>query len=64
MSGTSASPEGLNRMKTAYAKDVAVLPPRAVAAIIKSGGFEAPVQFFQAGLIHAWFAKRASGRIV
>lgn len=57
------SAEGLSRMKATYAKDVAVLPPSAVASIIKSGGFEAPVRFFQAGLIHAWFAKRASGNI-
>lgn len=63
MSGASVSPEGLSRMKDAYDKDVAILPPRAVASIIESGGFEAPVQFFQAGLIHAWFAKRASGSI-
>ena len=62
MSG-SLSPEGLSRIKAAYAKDVALLPPKAVAAIIESGGFEAPVQFFQAGLIHAWFAKRARGHI-
>ncbi len=48
-------------MKAAYAKDVAILPPADVASIIESGGFEAPVQFFQAGLIHAWFAKRVSG---
>lgn len=59
MATSSASPEGLSRMKAAYSKDVAVLPPTTVASIIKSGRFETPVQFFQAGLIHAWFAKRA-----
>lgn len=53
--------EGLERMRAAYAKDVAILPPEAVASIIKAGGFEFPVRFFQAGLISAWFAKRASG---
>ena len=63
MSGASVSPEGLNRMKAAYDRDVAVLPPTEVASIIEAGGFKAPVQFFQAGLIHAWFAKPASGRI-
>lgn len=62
MSG-SLSAEGVSRIKAAYGKDVAVLPPKAVAAIIESTGFEAPVQFFQAGLIRAWFAKRASGHI-
>ena len=63
MAASDVSSQGLSRMKAAYAKDVAVLPPTSVASIIKSGGFEAPVQFFQAGLIHAWFAKRASGNI-
>ena len=63
MSGASVSPEGLSRIKDAYDKDVAVLPPTEVASIIESGGFEAPVQLFQAGLIHAWFAKRATGAI-
>lgn len=59
MSGASVSPEGLSRIKAAYAKDVAILPPSVVAAIIEAGGFDTPVQFFQAGLIHAWFARRA-----
>lgn len=52
-------PERLERTRAAYAKDVAVLPPTLVASIIGSAGFEPPVQFFQAGLIHAWFSKRA-----
>ena len=52
-------PERLERTRAAYAKDVAVLPPALVASIIGSAGFEPPVQFFQAGLIHAWFSKRA-----
>lgn len=59
MTGSGDSAEGLRRMKAAYANDVAVLPPADVASIIAAGGFERPVQFFQAGLIHAWFAKRA-----
>ena len=54
-------PEGLERMRAAYAKDVAILPPAQVVSIIKAGGFGAPVKFFQAGLIHAWFSKCASG---
>lgn len=58
MATSNLSPEGLNRMKAAYAKDVAVLPSAEVKSIIKSGGFAAPVQFFQSGLIHAWFARR------
>lgn len=64
MAHSDASAEGLNRMRAAYAKDVAVLSPAAVASIIKSAGFEEPVQFFQAGLIHAWFAKLSYPRQV
>jgi tRNA (cmo5U34)-methyltransferase len=60
MSTSAVSAEGLERMKSGYAKDVAILPPTAVASIIESGGFEKPVQFFQAGLIHGWFATRGS----
>jgi signal transduction histidine kinase len=32
--------------------------PLVIASIIEAGGFETPVQFFQAGLIHAWFSRR------
>jgi tRNA (cmo5U34)-methyltransferase len=64
MAPADASPEGLDRMKTAYAKNVAVLPPGSVASIIKSGGFDSPVQFFQAGLIHAWYARCTSNNVV
>jgi tRNA (cmo5U34)-methyltransferase len=60
MSTADASPEWINKMKAAYEKDVAILPTAAVASIIKAGGFETPVEFFQAGFIHAWFAKCAS----
>ena len=55
---------GLEQMRAAYAKDVAVLPPTQVASIIKSGGFDTPVMFYQAGLIHAWFSRRAHGNPV
>jgi len=55
---TDVTDEGLRRMKATYAKDVAVLPPAEVAAILRAGGFEAPRTFFQAGLIRAWFARR------
>lgn len=60
MAAAGIPPEGLARLRTAYAKDVAILPPKRIAAIIESGGFEAPVQFYQAGLIHAWFSRRVS----
>ena len=61
MAAAELTPEALQRMREAYGRDVAVLPPAEVEAIIAAGGFEAPVRFFQAGLIHAWFA-RASGQ--
>lgn len=59
MSAAGVSAEALERMKTAWSRDVAILPQSSVASIIKSGGFEMPMQFYQAGLIHAWFARRA-----
>jgi tRNA (cmo5U34)-methyltransferase len=59
MLAAGVPPEGLERMRAAWARDVAILPPLAVASIIKSGGFEQPVQFFQSALIHAWFCRRA-----
>jgi tRNA (cmo5U34)-methyltransferase len=59
MAGADISPEGIDRMRKAYANDVGVLPPSRVASIIESGGFESPVQFFQTGLIHAWLSTRS-----
>lgn len=50
---------GLEQMRAAYARDVAILPPAQVASIIASGGFGEPVMFYQAGLIRAWFSKLA-----
>ena len=59
MSSADISPENIDRMRKAYANDVGVLPPRTVESIIEAGGFERPVLFFQAGLIHAWVSRRA-----
>jgi len=64
MSTASISDEAIERMRKAYASDVGVLSPGRIMSIIESGGFERPVQFFQAGLIHAWLSKRASGNVV
>src|SRR5690606_6120381 len=50
----------LERVRAAYARDVAVLPAQQVAGIIQAAGFEAPVQFFQAGLMHGWVCQRAA----
>lgn len=61
MGAAGIPPEGLQRMREAWKKDVAILPPAEVAGIIQSAGFETPVQFHQAGLIHGWFAWRSRG---
>ncbi|HEY1191767.1 MAG TPA: class I SAM-dependent methyltransferase [Gemmata sp.] len=61
MRAMDAPPEGLDRMRSAYERDVAVLPPGEVAALVESGGFEPPVPFYQTGLVHAWFTRRAAG---
>lgn len=59
-SGAPVEPATFERSRAAYAKDVALLPPGQVAAIIESGGFAPPIQLFQAGLIHAWYSRRKS----
>lgn len=51
--------DGLERLRAAYEHDVAVLPPSDVEGIIASGGLVNPVPFFQAGLIHAWYSRKA-----
>jgi tRNA (cmo5U34)-methyltransferase len=60
MAGAGVPPEGLERMRSAYSKDVAVLSPQVVAAVIQAGGFDPPVLFYQAGLLHAWLARRVA----
>lgn len=60
MTASGVTLEGVERMCAAYARDVAILPPQLIASIIEAGGFAPPVQFFQAGLIHGWFSRRAA----
>jgi tRNA (cmo5U34)-methyltransferase len=50
----------LDKMRDAYGRIVAVLPPSEVASMITAGGFDSPVLFFQNLLMHAWYAKRGS----
>lgn len=57
-SGTITLPEEIERMREAYTRDVAVLPPDDVRDLITRGGFDSPTRFFQAGMIHAWYARR------
>jgi tRNA (cmo5U34)-methyltransferase len=52
------TPEAIEKMRSAYDRDVAVLPPEEVGGIISAGGFDAPVPFLQTGLIRAWYARR------
>lgn len=40
--------------------DVAVLPSREIESFIQQAGFEQPVLFFQALLIHAWFSRKTT----
>jgi tRNA (cmo5U34)-methyltransferase len=54
----------IEKTDSAWAKDVAILPPDEMRQIIQFGGFESPVQFYQAGFVHAWFAVRSSGHTV
>lgn len=58
MSVAEMTVEGLERMRAAYRRDVAILAPGAVEAMIRCAGFDPVVQFHQAGLIHAWYAVR------
>ena len=39
---------------------VGMLSPAALERLIAANGFEAPVPFFQALLMHAWFARRSA----
>lgn len=59
MKAADVPPDGIERLREAYRRDVAVLPAGDVEAIIASGGFENPVLFFQAALIHAWYSRKA-----
>jgi tRNA (cmo5U34)-methyltransferase len=52
--------ENVDKLRSVYGRDVALLPTQQVESIIASGGFEAPLQFLQTMLIHAWYSKRAS----
>lgn len=59
MAIADVSSEAIDRTRTAYNKDVAILSAGAVESIIESGGFQNAMQIFQAGLLHAWCSERA-----
>lgn len=56
--------DAIGKVHSAWAKDVAILPPDDVKSIIERGGFDSPVQFYQAGFVHAWFSKRSPNNAV
>lgn len=58
LAAADLSPERLQQMREAYDRDVSILPPQRLEALVASAGFQAPVQFFQAGLIHGWYTRR------
>jgi tRNA (cmo5U34)-methyltransferase len=58
MSGAGLDGEALERIRAGYTRDVAILPPDRVAALVAAAGFEAPLRFHQAGMIHGWCARR------
>lgn len=60
MAASDVSPERVLQMREAYARDVAILPPKRLQGIIASAGFTEPAQFYQAGLIHAFYCRRKS----
>jgi tRNA (cmo5U34)-methyltransferase len=60
MAGAEVPAEAIKRMRSAYGRDVALLPAAEVEAILAAAGFDSPVQFFQAGLIGAWYSKRSA----
>ncbi|HWV14871.1 MAG TPA: class I SAM-dependent methyltransferase [Cellvibrio sp.] len=60
MSSSGVQPEILEKTRAAYAKDVSILRSAQVASIITAAGFESSIQFYQSGLMHAWYSIRAT----
>jgi tRNA (cmo5U34)-methyltransferase len=53
-------PEQVARLRESLGRDVAVLAPEEVAAIVTAGGFDAPMRCFQTVLIHGWVTRRGT----
>ena len=58
MQGGGWSDEDIEKMRAVWNEHITALTPPEIEAIIAAGGFDAPVLFFQALFIHAWFSKR------
>jgi tRNA (cmo5U34)-methyltransferase len=48
----------IEKFRTSYGRDVALLSPEKVASIMTEGGFDRPVLFYQSLLVRAWYAQR------
>jgi tRNA (cmo5U34)-methyltransferase len=58
MAGAGLDDAAIERKRAGYAHDVAILPSDCVAALAEAAGFDAPLRFHQAGMIHGWCARR------
>lgn len=58
MSGAGLDDAAIEQMRANYARDVAILSPERVAALVEAAGFEPPLRFHQAGMIHGWCAQK------
>lgn len=54
------SAEEIEKITATYGQQIAVIPPQEIDSLIASCGFDTPVLFFQAYLIHAWYSQRAA----
>ncbi len=53
-----SSPEDVEKMMDALHTHVAILPAATIETMLAKAGFARPTEFFQAFLIHAWFARK------
>jgi tRNA (cmo5U34)-methyltransferase len=60
MALAGATEAQLDAMAAAYGRDVALLRPAELEALLIEAGFATPVRFSQSLLIHAWFARKES----
>lgn len=58
LQGAGLPAAGMEQVRATYARDVAIVPPAEVEALLIAGGFTQPVLFHQAGLIRAWWSVR------
>jgi tRNA (cmo5U34)-methyltransferase len=58
MAASDVPQERVHQIREACARDVAILPAGRIQALVASAGFMLPVQFYQAGLIHAFHCRR------